>query len=313
MACVKLCEWRPPAHALQTMHEPLQQRGAGRTRITRVLTPRFGAEITARDLTQNSAPLATEILRLLDIHGVLLIRGQQLTLSQFEAFSRSLGTLASHAQPHRSPPGHPDVMVQSNIIEHGQPIGYPDTARHWQSLGAHLKTPHRATLQYAVEIPLRDGVALGDTWFADTRAACDGLAPALRQQLTGMRAAHVQRAAQKKRSTPYFPDAGLTQLFRRGVEHPVLRTHPHSRRKCLYVNPLTTSHICGMNDRDSDTLLGELYAHLARPEFFYRHAWQAGDLVLWDNAATQFRTAADYELPLRRLLYRTVIKASPAR
>jgi taurine dioxygenase len=235
-----------------------------------------------------------------------------LTLQQIEAFSRSLGALAAHAQPQRSPHGHPEVLIQSNIIEHGQPIGYPDTARHWQSLGAHLKTPYRATLQYAVEIPARDGVALGDTLFASTQAACEALDPSLRQQLTGMRAAHVQRAAHKKGALPYFPDAGLTQIFRRGVEHPVLRTHPHSGRKCLFVNAATTSHICGMNDRDSDALLAELYAHIARPEFVYRHAWQAGDLVLWDNASTQFLTEADYEWPLRRLLYRVVIKDTPA-
>jgi taurine dioxygenase len=295
------------------MRDPLHPGSAAHALTTRPLTSLFGAEIISLDLSRTSATVAAEVLRLLDTQGVLVMRGQRLTLPQLEALGRSLGPLASHAQAHCSPPGHPEVLMLSNIIEHGQPIGYPDAARHWQSIGAHLKTPHRATLQYAVEIPRPDGVALGDTWFADTRAACDALAPALRQQLTGMRAAHVLRSAQKKRSTPYFPDSGLTQLFRRGVEHPVLRAHPHSRRRCLYVNPVTTSHICGMHERDSDALLNELYAHLARPEFVYRHAWQAGDLVLWDNASTQFRTAADYELPLRRLIYRTVIKEAPAR
>ena len=118
------------------------------------------------------------------------------------------------------------------------------------------------------------------------------------------------RAGRKKRSTPYFPDSGLTQSFRRGVEHPVIRTHPPSGRKCLYVNPVTTSHIRGMNEHDSGALLDQLYEHMARPEFAWRHQWQAGDVVICDNTLTQTRTTVDYELPQRRLLYRVQVKGA---
>ena len=275
---------------------------------THALTPQFGMEVTGLNLAHITPDIAAEVLRLVDHHGVLIVRGQQLSPQQFEAFSRSLGPLASHPHRHCAPPALPDVLIQSNIVENGQAIGYPDNARQWQASGTYLKTPYRATLQYAVEIPLRDGVALGDTFFASTSAAYEALDAGLRQQLNGMRAAHVPAAARRRRATPYFPDSGLTQIFRRGVEHPVVRLHPHTRRKCLFVNAVSTSHICGMNQGDSAALLDQLYEHIARAAFVYRHQWRVGDVVLWDNCAVQFRTESDYALPLRRLLYRTVLK-----
>jgi len=279
---------------------------------TRSLTPQFGIAVTGIKLSSIAPGIGDELLRLIDHHGVVIVRGQQLTPQQFEVFSRSLGPLATHPHRHCAPPSLPDVLIQSNIIENGQAIGHPDGARQWQALSTHLKSPPRAALQYAVEVPLQDGSARGDTFFANTCAAYDALDAALRQQLIGMRAAHVSVASRKRRAMPYFPDSGLTQIFRRGVEHPVVRLHPQTRRKCLFVNPTTTTHICGMNDGDSAALLGQLFGHIVRPEFVYRHPWQIGDVVLWDNCAVQFRTESDYALPLRRLLYRTLLKGSTA-
>ena len=86
-----------------------------------------------------------------------------------------------------------------------------------------------------------------------------------------------------------------------------INAHPRTRRKSLYVSQGCTSHISGMNDRDSADLLEQLYRHLAQPRFIHQHRWQVGDVVLWDNASVQYRTADDYE-PLRRLLYRTQLK-----
>jgi taurine dioxygenase len=252
------------------------------------------------------------MLHLLDTRGLIIVRKQRLGAPSLQAFSRSLGDLSEHPLDKFSVPGFPELMVHSNIVENGEPIGRADTGERWRMDGAHMKTPYRATVIYALEIPAKDGISLGDTWFANTSAAYDALDPALRQQLQGMRAIHMHGAGRKKRSTPYFPDSGLTQTFRRGVEHPVVRTHPQTGRKCLYVNPVTTSHIRGMNEQDSSALLDQLYQHMARPEFVYRLQWQAGDLVMWDNCMTQNRTANDYELPLRRLVYLVQVKGVSA-
>ncbi len=280
----------------------------------RDLTPHLGVEVTGLEVTGGlTQSTVTALLRALDTRGVVVLRGQQLTLDQFMAVSHRLGPLFLQSQQFSARPEHPALTLLTNIVENGQPKGNADSGRQWQSDGAHLKTPVRATLFYAVEIPAKDGASLGDTLFASTSAAYDALEPALQTQLRGMRAAHNAGTGRKGSSTPFYMDAGLTQIFKRGMEHPLARTHPATGRKCLYVNQRYTSRISGMNDRDSDELLAQLYRHIERPEFVYRHQWQTGDLVLCDNCSTQHRTQRDYELPMRRLLYRTMLKSSASR
>ena len=94
------------------------------------------------------------------------------------------------------------------------------------------------------------------------------------------------------------------------VETPVVRTHPFNGRKCLFVNEAHTSHIAGMARAESDALLDQLYRHTTQPEFIYRHQWQVGDLLMWDNVSTQHKATFDYDLPLRRLMHRTTIRGS---
>lgn len=272
------------------------------------LTPLYGVKFTGLDVSQPLArSAAAELLRALDTQGVVVLRGQKLSAKVFMAFARSLGEPVAHPLNVHARPGMPELMVHTNITENGNAIGYSGTERQWRMEGAQFAEPYRASLAYAVEIPVRDGTSLGDTQFCNTAAAYDALDPALRRQLIGLRAVHPYGAGRKRRATPYFADSGLTQIFKRGVEHLIVRTHPRTRRKCLYVSQGSTSHICGMNDRDSANLLAQLYRHLAQPQFVYQHQWKVGDVVLWDNAVIQYRTADDYE-PLRRLHYRTQLK-----
>ena len=278
------------------------------------LTLNFGVEVSGIDLSPAPGQrTVAELLRLLDTHGAVLLRGQNLTPDSFLAFSRHLGELAAPPERHVAHANHLELTLLSNIIEHGTAIGIADSGSPWRMDGAHLKTPWRATALYAAEVPEHAGTPLGDTWLASSSAACDAMAPGLRDQLPGLRAVHIHGAGRKKRSTPFFPDSGLTQIFRKGVEHPVVRAHPVTGRKCLYVNRVSTSHLCGMNDSASDALLAQLYQHLDQPQFHYRHQWQAGDVLLWDNCATQHRAVTDYAWPQRRLLYRTLIKGLAAR
>lgn len=271
------------------------------------LTPDFASEITALDVSAVKAA-APALLDALNTRGVVVIRGLALTPQQLAGFARALGELADNPLRQYAAPGVPEVLICSNIIEHGTAIGYDDAGRRWRLEGANLKTPTRATLQYAAEIAPQGS---GDTLFGSTRLACDALDPLLRQQLHGARAIALNNANRRRRAMPYYADAGLSQIFQRGVEHPVVLTHPHTRQKCLYVSEGGTARICGMNHHDSDALLKELYQHMARPEFIYRHAWRAGDLVLWDNGSVQHRTLADAEATLPRLFYRTQIKGDP--
>ena len=94
------------------------------------------------------------------------------------------------------------------------------------------------------------------------------------------------------------------------METPIVRTHPVTKRKGLFVNEAHTSHIVGLPRDEGDALLDELYRHITQPEFQYRHSWQPGDLLMWDNAAVQHKANFDYDLPLRRLMYRTTVRGS---
>jgi taurine dioxygenase len=96
------------------------------------------------------------------------------------------------------------------------------------------------------------------------------------------------------------------------VETPIVRTHPVTKRKGLFVNEAHTSHIVGMSPEESERLLSELYRHVIRPEFVYTHQWQPGDLLMWDNAAVQHKATFDYDLPLRRLMHRTTVRGTAA-
>jgi taurine dioxygenase len=273
-----------------------------------------GTLIRGIDASRPASPAAAgALLKQLDAHGVLVLRGQRLTPEQFIQFARSLGELATDARNAFCSHEFAQLTFHSNIIENGVPTGYHDAGRQWRMDGAHLRLPYRATLLYAVEIPQHDGRALGDTEFLDTAAAYDALDPALRGQLAGMRALHPHGAGRKWRTRPYFADSGMTRIFHGGEEHPVVRAHPHTGRKCLFVSRGGTSHISGMNEHESERLLETLYRHLEEQAFIHRHSWQPGDLLLWDNASMQHRTRNDFSLPQRRLLYRTQLKGAPAR
>lgn len=256
--------------------------------------------------------MAAALLKLLDTRGVLVLRGQTLTPAQFIAFACALGELASDARNAFGVPEFPQLTLHSNLLEDGVPVGYHDAGRHWRMDGAQRKLPYRATLMYAAQVPGDHERKFGDTEFADTAAAFDALDPALQGQINGMRAMHPHGAGRKWRTRPYFPDSGMTRIFHGGEEHPVIRTHPHTGRKSLYVSRGGTSHIIGMNEQDSEALLDQLYRHIERNEFIHRHVWQTGDLLLWDNAFVQHRSADDYALPLTRLAYRTQLKGAPA-
>lgn len=280
---------------------------------THPLTPHIGTEISGIDLSGTVAPaIVDEVLHILDERGVVIMRNQNLTLENFMAFSRSLGPLDVHPLRKFSRPGFPELMINSNIIENGQPIGLADAGQHWHTDGAYLEKPYRITLLYGVEIPVQDGVPLGDTIFTSTSAAYDALEPALRERLSTLKGINVHGVGRKKYSaTPLDLGAELSKKIQSGIEHPVVRTHPYTGRKCIYVNPGCTSQLAGMSESESDALLQQLYEHTTRDEFIYRHRWQVGDIVMWDNCSTQHRAVGDYALPLRRLIYRTIVQGTP--
>jgi taurine dioxygenase len=285
----------------------------------------LGAEVSGVDL---SVPLASssfeQVRRAFFEHEVVVFRGQTLAPEQQLAFTRRFGELEHHVRRESCLAGFAEILVVSNVVDAaGRAIGVQDAGRFWHSDLSYKREPSLLSALYALEVPVREGRALGDTSFASATAAYDALPEEMKQRLQGLRNVHSYRyyreknaraqaeeaAANGRRVQEHTPDA---QQFASvpDVEMPVVRTHPVTGRKALFVNEAHTSHLVGLEPDESARLLGELYRHLTRPEFVYRHRWQPGDLLMWDNCAVQHKANFDYELPLRRRMYRTTVHGS---
>ncbi|MGE5524364.1 MAG: TauD/TfdA dioxygenase family protein [Rhodospirillaceae bacterium] len=270
----------------------------------------LGAEITGIDLSQ---PVSDDdfarIANVLHEREVIVFKRQDITAEQHIAFSRRFGDLERHVRTDKCRPGYPEIYNVSNVIENGKPIGSEDAGYFWHSDLCYVEKPSRGSLLYAKEVPVKDGVTYGNTLFSSMTTAYNALPEETKKKLEGRRAVNsfeygYSRERMGKKRPP------LTEEQREKtppMEHPAVRTHPYTGKKCLFVNEAYTTKIVGMSDEESQTLLAELFAHIVRPEFIYTHKWEVGDLLFWDNCATQHRAIVDYALPLRRRMERTTI------
>ena len=280
-------------------------------------TPALGAEIAGVDLARDidDATFA-RIQQALDEHSVIVFRNGNLPPQRQIDFTRRLGALkATPLLDDYALPGYPDIMRVSNILENGKHIGNPDAGVFWHSDGAYQQRPAMYSLLYAIEVPTENGQTHGDTHYASTAAAHDGLPDTRKAVLMKLTAEHsLSHQYEKKKSAGMLKRSDMTGDEKARavpeVRHPLIRTHPRTGRKCIYVNEGHTVSIDGMAAADSRALLAELFAWCVRPEFVYRHTWQPGDFVIWDNCATLHRATFDYALPQRRLLHRTTVQGA---
>ena len=264
----------------------------------------LGAEIRTIDLAKpiDDATFAT-IERAYNEYGVIFFRGQKITPPQQVAFTRRFGEIEFNIFGERwSVSGSPEIVVVSNVTEDGRPIGVRRAGENWHSDMCYTAQPPRGTMLYALEIPDLFGLPLGDTEFASAAAAWDALPEPLRQQIEGRRA--VFDFTGRKRAFP--PTQAEIQRYP-PVTHPIVRTHPFTGRKCLYVMRDDCVGIDGMEREEASALIAALADHIVKPAFVYRHQWQPGDLLLWDNCTVQHRAVQDYDLPQRRLMHRTTM------
>ena len=277
----------------------------------------IGAEIIGPDLAMQLDDQAFGLIRSAYYeNSVIVFRGQRLTPAQQVDFSRRFGNLEIHVLKQFLLPGHPEILIISNILEDGRPIGLADAGRVavWHTDLSYMKAPSGGSALYALEIPHNDaGEAVGDTLFSSTFLAYDALSNDMRRRLAGLKATHhmtkgYDRDAGAPPTRIKYDDSQRLQVP--DQEHPIIRTHPVTGRKCIYLNPLCVTGIAGMAESESTPLLEELYAHCTRPEFIYRHKWRAGDLLLWDNCPLQHLAVQDYALPQRRRMHRTTLGGS---
>ncbi|KTC38671.1 taurine dioxygenase [Pseudomonas putida] len=273
----------------------------------RPLAGHVGAEIIGLDLSLplNDQDFASIHQAHLD-HHVVVFRDQRITPQQQIDFSCRFGVLQIHVLKQFLLAGHPEILIVSNIVENGQPVGLGDAGKYWHSDLSYKELPSLGSMLHAQELPSEGG----DTLFADMHRAWDTLPSALREAVEGKQAVHsyTARYSEGKNAANWRPTLTAEQLAQVvTVTHPVVRTHPENGRKALFVSEGFTTHIVGLPEDESRDLLQQLYAHSVREDNVYRHQWQAHDMVFWDNRSL-IHLAAGCPDHLRRKLYRTTIQ-----
>ena len=266
----------------------------------------IGAELTGLDVAAGLDDAAIAFVRdALHHHAVIVIRGQQLTPAQQTIFAKQIGEPRVSFYNRYAVPGQPELSIVSNITENGESIGIADAGMLWHTDGSYLKTPDLYTVLYGITIPERDGQPLGDTVFASASHAYEALPEAERARIDPLRAIHsFERHIEKKRAKGQLKRAPLSAEQKAAlpdVDHPVVRTHPVTGRRGLFVTEGHTAEIVGLEPEEGRALLDRLNAQVQQPEFQYRHAWRPGDLIVWDNCAVQHLAVFDYGAIPRRL------------
>ncbi len=258
----------------------------------------LGAEIGGIDLSQPLAPGDVAAMRraLLD-HLVIFLRDQHLSSENFMAFAEAFGTPVEYPLI-KGIDGFPFiteiVKLESDKANFGG-IWHTDTT--------YLELPPMGSMLYALEVPPHGG----DTMFANQYLAYESLSAPLRKFLDEQTIVNTSvKADVSKTREDMIKNAGETQSHNHAAEHPAVRTHPETGRKCLYVNVAHSSHFKGMSEEESAPILNYLFQHQVRPEFTCRFSWRKGSMAFWDNRAAQHNPVNDYH-GFRRVMRRITL------
>ena len=274
----------------------------------RPLSSALGAEVLGADLSHpdDDEQFALIHLALLD-HNVVVVRDQKISPADHIAFSRRFGTLEHHVLQQFLLPGHPEILQLSNKHVNGNPIGLQEAGRKWHTDLSYMQIPSLGSLLLALEIP----PAGGDTLFGNLYAAYAALAPETQTRAAGLMVRHSYEdflVRSKQESAGPRPTLTAEQRAKApAAMHPLVRTHPETGRKVLYVSPSLMTGIEGMDDAEGRSLLNELTDHATQPAFVYRHQWRVDDLVFWDNRST-IHLATPFDPRCTRHMHRTTVR-----
>ena len=270
--------------------------------ITPVTTV-IGAEVRGVDLRDELSDVDVKIIRqaLLD-HLVVFFRDQHITDEQQLAFALRFGPM--HVSPLQTVhQDAPEIVVLNQVFPKGE------GADEWHSDNTFLADPPMGSILRAVQLP----AVGGDTCFASMYAAYEGLSPAMRGFVDGLRAVHDITNPLRKAIRDGHSTLDLTEMQEKcpPVEHNVVVTHPETGRRALFVNRNSTTHIVGLRDREQEVLLPFLFDHVRSPEYQCRFHWEPGSIAFWDNRSVQHYAVADYHE--RRIMHRATIAGPVAR
>jgi taurine dioxygenase len=278
---------------------------------THPLSEGFGVEARGVDLTQPMTGAAFAAIERAFFDGqVLVIRDQKLAPSQFVAFARRFGPPEPHVIDQFHHPADPNILILSNRVENGRPLGLADAGTYFHTDYSYLDVPARATTLYSIEVPATGG----NTLFANQYAAYDDLPAATKRRIDPLVAIHHYGNRDNEDETTRTVASVLNDAQKQQmplVTHPVVRSHPATGRKALYAVSGSSFGIVDMPEDEARALLDELAAHATQPKYRLSVSYGVGDVVIWDNASLlHSATLVDPTHP--RTLWRITLKEPAA-
>ena len=269
------------------------------------LSEHTGAEVTGVDLTQPiDADTKARLNQAFVEHSVLVVRDQKMDPHQVLAAVQLFGEVFIQHNTRFALPECPQIHYISNQDK------FPDGTRYIPGEGYHTDhsndaRPPKATVLYAVTLPDRGG----DTQYVNMHRAYETLPAATRERIADLKAIHVYQNSHSTRKLMGLSDANKERVPN-AVLHPIVRTHPETGRKAIYINPIRIEGILGLAHAEALPLLDELLEHAIQPQHQYRHQWRQGDLTMWDNCCLLHKANGDYDMNQLRYLYRVMLKGS---
>lgn len=264
----------------------------------------LGARIEGLDRATATRPEMSALLnQALAEHLLVVIPGDPMTPEQTRQFSEAFGQPQKQLLRYKRSGAVPDVSVMvSTLMADGTTDKTAIRAEDWHTDDSYFAVPAKATLLHSIEIPSRGGA----TWFCNMHSVFEALPEATRRRIDGLKAIHGYDTPRARNR----PSARTPQEIAEtpDVEHPLVRTHPVTGRKALYLNPNRLDRIVGLERAESDALLDELADEARKPQHHFGHVWTRGDIVVWDNRATMHRVVIDYPEGEPRIMHRVLIE-----
>jgi len=275
----------------------------------------LGAQVRALDLSRALTDTEFDTLVLaLGSHGVLEFPNQTLTTAQLKTFSQRFGELYVSPGGRAQAEGFPEVMILSNMVQDGKPLGIGDAGQSWHTDMSYSNIIAFANVLHGTVIPQREGKPLGATQFRNTQAVYNDIPEELKERLANTTITHdFNKFWDMMRSRPGSTRPALSEEEKRKrppAVHPVFLTHPITRKKVLYANPGYAMKINELNQDESDEILEYLFDLQMQDKYLYTYQWKKDSLLMWDNIGTMHNAVADYGPDEHRYIRRCQVMAT---
>jgi taurine dioxygenase len=247
--------------------------------------------------------IASLLNRALAEHLLVVVPGERMTPEEMRAFASAFGKPKPQVLRYKRSGEVPEVSIMvSTLMTDGTTDKTALRSEDWHTDDSYLATPAKATLLHSIELPSRGGT----TWFCNMQSVYEALPESTRRKIDGRRAGHGYDTRRARNRPSQRTDEEIAETP--DVEHPLVRTHPDTGCKALYLNFNRLDRIVGLEREESDALLDELAAEARKPKHHHGHAWKPGDVVIWDNRATMHRVDVDYPVGEPRIMQRVLIE-----